>query len=94
VRRYPCQKFPGGKGLDQIVVGLCRLFLHPGLLIRPGREQNDRDGGEPRVGPQRLEQGEAVEPGHHYIRQYEVRAITPRLFKGGLPVGDRLDRVT
>ncbi len=89
----PRQQLAPGEGLDQVVVGAGVQPLDLGLLPRAGGQHYDGRAGQRRVGPDRPQEAEAVEPGHHHVGQHQVWRGLPRRLQGGLAVAERGDDI-
>ena len=63
--------------LDQVVVGAGLQALDPRLLAGSRREQNDGDGRQRALSPQRAHQAEAVELGHHHVGEHQIGRRAP-----------------
>ena len=90
VRLDPGDQFARAERLDEVVIRAGLHVLDARFLAGAGREQDDRHFAQPRIGTQRAQQAEAIQPGHHDIAEHEVGRVGVRRLQGGLPVGNRL----
>ena len=77
------------EGLDEVVVGAGLEALERAVLAGAGREHDHRDVDGGRVAPQRRQQPEAVEVGHHHVGEHQVGRVGERLLQRVAAVGAR-----
>jgi hypothetical protein len=91
VRAHAGDQLARGERLDEVVVGAGRQPLDGGLLAGAGREHDHRQLRRRRVGAQPREQPEAVELGHHRVREDQVGPARAHRLQRGAAVAHRLD---
>jgi hypothetical protein len=79
--------------LDQIVVGAGVHAFDAALLARARGEHDHRRVARARVGAQRAQEPESVEPRHHHVGEHEIRTAIAHRLERRLSVCDRDDAV-
>ena len=76
---------------SQIIVCPGLHSFDPALFACSCRKQDDGQVPCARIVPNRLQQAETVQPGHHDIGQHELRQSAPNRGQRGFSIGHRLD---
>src|SRR6266516_223433 len=80
---YPRQQFVHTKGLGEIIIGTQIETTDLILILSTSGDNDDRDSGEL---TDALADGKAIHPGHHHVKQHQVRPMRFYLFKGLLTI--------
>ena len=88
----PRDQLAGGERLHQVVVGAGVESFDAGLFPGARGQQDDRQVAGRGIGPERAQEREAVEAGHHDVAQQQVGRIGPGALEGRASVGHRLHR--
>ncbi len=78
VRADAGEQLARAERLDEIVIGARTKAFDARFLAGTRRQHDDGHGPCPRVGANRRQQAEAVEPRHHDVREHEVRELLAR----------------
>ncbi len=90
-RTDACGKLARIERLGDVVVRACAQPGDPRVLAGAGRQHEDRHGPRARVAPERPQQREPVEAGHHDIRHHQIRRLGAHRVQRGPAVRSGLD---